>query len=92
MFISKVTLLLVFCISTAMATNHTMCYKYFMEKDKCVISAADDRIRCPAHNTKGKMFEHSPEKPKRKPCSKKSRTLQRRYETTQNVGFSSSIF
>uniref|UniRef100_A0A0S1MID4 Secreted protein n=1 Tax=Phakopsora pachyrhizi TaxID=170000 RepID=A0A0S1MID4_PHAPC len=32
--------------SAALATIHTQCYSYFRNKDNCVNSAADDRVRC----------------------------------------------
>lgn len=63
------------------ATVHTECYNYFMQKDGCVWSAADDRTRCNA--TTGKppfqgveRFQHHSQ-----------RTLQRRY-TSENTNTS----
>ncbi|MBW0462088.1 hypothetical protein O181_001803 [Austropuccinia psidii MF-1] len=49
MFYKAIGSFLVFCIinQATLATNHTQCFNYFMTKDKCIHSAADDRIRCP---------------------------------------------
>ncbi|KAH9812136.1 secreted protein [Melampsora americana] len=68
-----------------MATVHTKCFNYFLQKDGCVWSAADDRTRCNA--TTGRppfkavgQFEYNPPKSKR--------SLDRRYTTVgSNTSF-----
>ncbi|PLW05486.1 hypothetical protein PCANC_09893 [Puccinia coronata f. sp. avenae] len=35
-------------ITVAKATNHTTCFNYFLKKDRCVFSSADERTRCKA--------------------------------------------
>ncbi|MBW0497729.1 hypothetical protein O181_037444 [Austropuccinia psidii MF-1] len=91
MLITKVTIVLAFCLSTAIATNHTMCYRYFKLKDKCIQSAADDRHRCGARVTNVKIFK-SPQKTKSKKPQKNSKGkkpngLARRYTTTEKSDF-----
>ncbi|EGG06040.1 uncharacterized protein MELLADRAFT_124586 [Melampsora larici-populina 98AG31] len=73
-----------------MATVHTECFNYFLKKDGCVWSAADDRNRCNATNGKPPFkgvgqFEYNPKKAKRS-----SITLDRRY-TSENTNTSFQI-
>ncbi|KAH9468593.1 hypothetical protein Pst134EA_009128 [Puccinia striiformis f. sp. tritici] len=45
---TTVAILLAISFQAVLATIHTTCYNYFLEKDGCVFSAADARNRCPA--------------------------------------------
>ncbi|KNZ52143.1 hypothetical protein VP01_3678g2 [Puccinia sorghi] len=71
-----ITIVLAIALPAVMATTHTTCYNYFMQKDGCVISANDARHRCPA-----------PAKPQSAPMKafalkSKSRMAKRTEETT----------
>ncbi|KNZ55962.1 hypothetical protein VP01_2533g4 [Puccinia sorghi] len=48
MKVVAITIVLAIVLPAVMATTHTTCYNYFMQKDGCVHSAADARHRCPA--------------------------------------------
>ncbi|KAG0148708.1 hypothetical protein CROQUDRAFT_40904 [Cronartium quercuum f. sp. fusiforme G11] len=54
--VSQVLLLALVACPAVLATIHTQCFNYFMEKHGCVWAAADDRTRCDAHN--GKAPQH----------------------------------
>ncbi|CAH7688610.1 hypothetical protein PPACK8108_LOCUS23589 [Phakopsora pachyrhizi] len=72
------TLLCVLFIHKSCATVHTQCYNYFLQKDGCVFSAADDRNRCsadPKPSTAVGVVQESNKNVKR-------HTLARRYDTT----------
>ncbi|KAI8448229.1 hypothetical protein BY996DRAFT_6415114 [Phakopsora pachyrhizi] len=71
-------LLCVLFIHKSCATVHTQCYNYFLQKDGCVFSAADDRNRCsadPKPSTAVGVVQASNTNVKR-------HTLARRYDTT----------
>ncbi|CAH7674170.1 expressed protein [Phakopsora pachyrhizi] len=63
--------------SAALATIHTQCYSYFRNKDNCVNSAADDRVRCSSMKEVpagiSQLFQHKK--------SKKKSNLHRRYDS-----------
>ncbi|OAV92604.1 hypothetical protein PTTG_27566 [Puccinia triticina 1-1 BBBD Race 1] len=81
-----IVLFLALSLAVANATIHTMCFDYFLKKDKCINGAAGPNIRCGAKA-----------KPHPKPVStfvlqgpsKKTRTsgkaLERRYDTNEDV-------
>ncbi|KAA1078738.1 hypothetical protein PGTUg99_005444 [Puccinia graminis f. sp. tritici] len=82
---TTVASLLALSLPTVLATNHTLCYNYFMKKDGCVFSAAAPDQRCPAppkeHTTPVSAFElqSGPNLVKRS----EPRRLERRYDTTR---------
>ncbi|KAI7954456.1 hypothetical protein MJO28_004856 [Puccinia striiformis f. sp. tritici] len=67
-----------------MATNHTMCYNYFMEKDGCVFSATASDQRCLAplkeQNTPVQTFAYMPVRSPTASRSESSRS-ERRHDT-----------
>ncbi|OAV91195.1 hypothetical protein PTTG_04712 [Puccinia triticina 1-1 BBBD Race 1] len=69
-------------VSAVMATNHTTCYNYFLNKDKCVSAAASPNTRCPAptksHDAPVKQFVLDPKKGKGKKGKKGKKD--RRYD------------
>lgn len=84
---------------TAIATNHTSCFNYFLQKDGCVFASADDETRCNA--TTGKPEIHTPMHPvgrfQKQGCQKhlkipapKPASLGKRY-TSENTNTSFAI-
>lgn len=79
--------LLALCAGAAIAASsgHSGCFNYFLQKDKCVHSAADPKIRCPANDLK--MDWSTPVQPftLKNQHSKRTddRSLERRYDTTK---------
>ncbi|EGG08518.1 uncharacterized protein MELLADRAFT_52166 [Melampsora larici-populina 98AG31] len=71
---------------TVKATEHTLCFNYFMQKDGCVFSTADPRTRCDIHG-------HPPKKGvcELKPPAgqthqrREEHTLDRRYDTPEGA-------
>lgn len=79
-----ITCFLIICASVAVgATEHTVCYNYFLKKDGCVHSAADDSVRCKAPPKPCPVpvppFSLAPQHVKRS----EPHRLQRRYDTTE---------
>ncbi|OAV94563.1 hypothetical protein PTTG_03780 [Puccinia triticina 1-1 BBBD Race 1] len=81
-------------VPAVMATTHTMCYNYFLQKDGCVFSAAALDQRCPApakqHSTPVKAFAMASNSRMAKrsdvavyKSASESHELERRYNTTR---------
>ncbi|EFP76865.2 hypothetical protein PGT21_007036 [Puccinia graminis f. sp. tritici] len=80
--------LLALGLAVADATIHTMCFNYFLNKDKCVNGAAGQNIRCNAdpkpHEAPVAKFVMQTPPPKQAHNGGKNR-LERRYDTYHKV-------
>ncbi|KNZ52496.1 hypothetical protein VP01_3554g2 [Puccinia sorghi] len=84
---AAITIVLAIALPAVMASTHTVCYNYFLEKDGCVHSAAAANERCPAppkdHTGPMKTFDlQSPTQPPKVKRAEKA-SLVRRYDTTK---------
>ncbi|KAA1083786.1 hypothetical protein PGT21_006843 [Puccinia graminis f. sp. tritici] len=79
------SIFLALLLPAVMATTHTLCYNYFLNKDGCVFSAAASDQRCPApvkeHSTPVQAFDMTSGSNMHK--RSENRRLERRYDTTR---------
>lgn len=76
----------VFALTCVSATEHTMCYNFFMAKDKCVFARAGEKLRCDAGPKPPAEVHQFTPGAAQKPLTKRSNraVLMKRYDTDKN--------